>query len=185
MLKHLTLRLLLLAAACLLFPLSARADPISISLNESDSGFVFSLTGTAVDHDFQYAQVLGSFWRIDFEIQEDDGVARDELSVVRFTVQHFPISGQPGPLLSLEPTTFIAYGSGVNFGVLTVTEAHFIDQFDRLVAVIRLQVTDNQITGYTIDVRGDHLIPEPATLILLGSGLIGLAIKKRRPNRFH
>lgn len=93
MFKHLTLRLLVLAGICPLFPVSAYADPISISLDENVSSFTLRIIGTAVDHDFKYGQVLGTFWRIDFELEENDGPT-DELSVLRFSFQH--IQGLPG-----------------------------------------------------------------------------------------
>jgi hypothetical protein len=181
MFQRLKLRLLVLAGSCLLFPVSAYADPITISLDESVTNFTFKLTGTAVDHDFKYGQILGTFWSINFEIEEDDG-PRDELSVLRFSFQH--VQGLPGesvgPLLSFQPTTFLAVISGNNLGVFTVSAVHFGDQFDRAVGLLRFQVTDNQITGYSFEVNGQHAIPEPATLILLTTGLVGVAIRRRR-----
>ncbi|HJY29768.1 MAG TPA: hypothetical protein VJ306_17190 [Pyrinomonadaceae bacterium] len=186
MFKHLRLRLLVLAGSCLFFSGSAYADPISITLDENASGFTFRIVGTAVDHDFTYGLLpghqLGIFWRIDFELEEDDGPI-DQLSILRFTFQHlqgFP-GGPAGPL-SFQPTTVMAAVSGDNLVVFTVSELHS-NELDRAVGLLRFHVTDNQITGYSFEVNGQHAVSEPVTLILFGTGLVGVAIKKMRNKR--
>jgi PEP-CTERM motif len=180
MLKHLKFRLLVLAGCCLLLPASTYADPVSISLQENLTNFAFTLTGSAVDDDFKYGQVLGTFWIIDFEIEEDDGLTRDEITV-RFSFQH--VVGQPGdpagPVLSFQPTTIIGGISGSYLVVFTASGVHFDDEFDVAVGLVRFQVTDTQITSYSLEVNGQHAVPEPATLVLLGTGLAGVAFKAR------
>ena len=181
MIKRLRFRLLVLAGCLLLLPASTYADPITISLLENPTNFAFTLTGSAVDDDLTYGQVLGTFWIIDFEFQEDDGLTRDELTLLRFSFQH--VVGQPGdppgPVISFEPTTIIAGDSGSFLAVFSASGVHFDDELDVAVGLLRFQVTDAQITSYSLEVNGRHAIPEPATLVLLGTGLAGVAFKAR------
>jgi len=120
-----------------------------------------------------------SFWQVSARMDEEvlGGVGR--VSVLTCDVQHIvgPHGEGPGPV---GPPCFFQITSPVTgSGVITSSSAPFIgshdattQHFDVLLANIAVFFNEGQITGYTLTLSGQHFVPEPSTLAMLGLGLL-------------
>lgn len=102
--------------------------------------------------------------------------------------------GQPGSQASFDfdaTPTFQVGGPNANFGgsAITVTgnvvegrEGNGVVQFNGSFSSISWTNTPESFYGFTVGTAGDitPAIPEPATLALLGAGLLAMALVKRR-----
>jgi hypothetical protein len=193
-LRH--LRLLFVAAWCLLLPASVHADAVKRSFAENASAFSFTIVNGAVNRDVLVIESQGAFWDITVVFGEDNDNAGD-IVAVSASVRHIKAPhGEPqGMLFTFEPGAFSLPGTA-NVTLTTnplITPLNHLNHVDNYQVTLTFSVVNGQITGYTFHLDGKHCIgndcpalpaeveiPEPATILLLSTGLAGTALKMRK-----
>ena len=183
--------MLVLSVIALVMTLSiapqCKAGPVVVDYHETPTSFTLTITGGAIDMNMNHpiAKGMGD-WSVTGMIGEING-ARDML-VINLTARHLT-GPHPGEVLNVNafpinrlfdagllppgPTMRPIFGQ--------IAHAQHFDLFQGTITITVL--AGNQIGGYTIELTGQHVIPEPATLFLLGTGLTGIAMKLRKRRR--
>lgn len=89
----------------------------------------------------------------------------------RFTFDYTNIKGEPNGIVSADSLTFTLTGSGLSASQFTSFAIHFCTASG---------TNCGPHTGFASSTRTATVVPEPGTVTLLGSGLIGLAGFVRR-----
>ncbi len=195
MLRLLSLRLLTVSAWCLLLPASVYADPVTIGFGENAGAFSFTAVGAAINRDVNFTRTLGTSWEIMLLIGEDDNPnPLLDFLTVRVTVRH--VTAPHGEAAGIN-FQFNDGGAVIGTGMFTsapstaaLNHGGHVDNYE---AVLTFSVVSGQITSYRLHVDGKHCIgndcpalpaevniPEPVSMFLLGTGLVGVAIKTRK-----
>lgn len=61
-----------------------------------------------------------------------------------------------------------------------VFTVNHLPHLDRYTVTADIKRTLNQIDSWKIEIKGEHTVPEPTSMFLLGTGLAGVAIKMRK-----
>lgn len=190
------LRSLALVASCLFFSTTAYAGPVTIAFAENTSAFSLTLTGSAITQNLTYEVMLGTSWQISFKVTESIN-PRDAVTV-EASARHIQAPhGEPASSFTFMFRAGIMVSQIGPFQMAMTRDAdnqphviHFNDFLGRL----ELFGLNGQSTKYTFHMEGTHCttvsqcpslpeeqeIPEPATLLLLGTGVSALTIKLRR-----
>lgn len=180
------------------------AIALALTLGISHPSFAGTITGPTWVDDFSNSAIVvfssgavlsdvthtlgsftspNSFWEItSLTITETDSGAADLVLVVGGIRDLTPTTGLTIAFsFSFDPfTPDITTGAFLAFG----TQLHGSPEFDALSITVQANVSGSEITGYGIGMgMSHHVVPEPATLLLMGSGLVGLAGLGRRRKR--
>ena len=196
------LRSLTLVGCCLVFSATAYSDPVTIGFGENTSAFSFTITGSAItgeaiNRTLTYGQTLGASWRVIFTVTESAGAA--DALIVSATARHIMAPhGEPasGFTFTLMAGLMAFPNTPGNFSMTRMSDADqlHVNHRDMFFGRVVLFGVNGQSTGYTIHLEGRHCvpgqpcpdlppeqpIPEPATLLLLCTGVAGIAVKLRR-----
>lgn len=174
-------------------PEQCKAGPITTAYMESQEKFSASVIGEGlVVNDTHMLVLTAGSWRVSINITENAGLT-DVLSIEGMA-QHLEGPHREGVNPGMfsfnlmveaddfKPPDGFIMGSHALPVVFTIInhDQHF-DVFRAMLSFTTLNVNGfDDIASYRLDVTGEHVIPEPATMLLLGTGLAGVAIKTRK-----
>ncbi|MGD9615832.1 MAG: PEP-CTERM sorting domain-containing protein [Alphaproteobacteria bacterium] len=187
-------QVLMLTGALLALPAPAMAGAIvSNVITDTTSRFEATFThATPVADHVTVIGPLGVNWRVDLTVTEDSTLD-DELDITA-TLRHIiPPHGEgQGPLFTMnwphiDAGDFAGGAQTVNANILPANpQPHGSHQDEITTASVTFTVDAgvliNDIDNFVIRIAARH-IPEPSTLVLLGAGLAGLGLIRRRRAR--
>lgn len=169
---------------CLSFTAVAYADPITITQDFKPLTAVATISGGAIlvsTVGVEAFVVQNANWTLSVDIKlVNDANLGDMISLVG-TMQHGnnnPDNGQHQNAAVFNFTVMIKPGDNM-FPPKVFTGNH-LPHLDHYILSADIKRTGNQIDSWKIEIKGEHAVPEPTSMFLLGTGLAGVAIKMRK-----
>jgi len=203
MFRLVSLRSLAFAVCCLFFPVAAHADPVVITnqLNDNSSAFTWTITFSGLPAPGASFVVFAHYINPPIEwgsssdanhpemimsLEDPNGTGVFNLVVLgRHLIGPHQTPGNqdidPGDIFELDAANINNLGpANVSLDFDVVQHLHFPGAHSDVVQLFGRLDGNNNFTFVVTGLHRDTPVPEPATILLLGTGLSGVVIRLRK-----